>query len=321
MTMHKKIKAVGLLSGGLDSALACRMLMEQGIDVHLVYIAMPWGCGKPHRVLALAEKYQCPLKIISIQDDYLSILKQPKYGFGSAHNPCVDCHIYMVKKAADYMREIKASFIFTGEVLGQRPMSQRRVCLDWVEKEAGVEGLLLRPLSALSLEPTIPEKEGWVDRQKLLNITGRGRKQQYTMAEVLGLEDFSQPGGGCLLTENHFAQRIKDVLACGCSSIEQTRILGIGRYKRFDEHTFILLGRDDRENKALIQGALKTDKVFIPHSFLGPVALMRSNVSYDQETLMKFIYQIGQWMLQYSKAKGLKGQKIANVQTKEIITI
>ena len=185
------VKAVGLLSGGLDSALACKVIQNQGVEVHAVYIEMPWGCGKLSRVRAICERLGVPLKIIPIGDDYLSILRHPKFGFGSAFNPCVDCHIYMVKRAAAFMQEIGAAFVFTGEVLGQRPMSQRRQCLDWVAKEAGIEGRLLRPLSAALLAPTIPEQEGVVDRAKFPVIRGRSRKPQMELA-AKSLNDIGQ---------------------------------------------------------------------------------------------------------------------------------
>lgn len=272
----KKYKAVGLLSGGLDSAIAAKLLLDQGIEVHAVTIAMPWGCGEPSRVVKLAQALGMPLKIIPLADDYLAILKEPKYGFGSAHNPCIDCHIYMVRKAAEYMREIGASFVFTGEVLGQRPMSQRRKCLDWVEVDGGVPGRLLRPLSAKLLPPTIPEEEGIVDREKLLDISGRARRQQYDLADQLGVAEYSAPGGGCLLTEKLFGDRLKDVLKRGCSDMASTAVLGIGRYFRVDDNTFIILGRDERENEKLIACAMPEDVLLRPMVFPGPVALLRS---------------------------------------------
>lgn len=295
----KTYKAVGLLSGGLDSAVAAKMLMDQGLEVHVVHIAMPWGCGSLPRVEKLAAALKIPLKVIPLEDDYLSILTKPKYGFGSAHNPCIDCHIYMVKKAAAYMREIGASFVFTGEVLGQRPMSQRRECLDWVEKDGGIPGRLLRPLSAQLLPETIPEQEGIVDRKKLLDISGRGRRPQYDLAEKLGVDGFAAPGGGCLLTEKLFGRRLKDVLEKGCPDIASTAILGIGRYFRVDDDTFIILGRDRHENEQLIQHAMPEDVLLRPMVFPGPVALLRAKaVTPAHVTLAAGLSQF------YSKSKG-----------------
>lgn len=269
------MKAVGLLSGGLDSALAGKLIVDLGIEVHLVYIAMPWGCGESSRAAKLASWLKVPFKSIPLADDYLPILKQPVHGFGSAHNPCIDCHIYMVRKAAEYMREIGAEFVFTGEVLGQRPMSQRRQCLELVEKGSGLEGRLLRPLSAGLMEPTIPEKTGLIDRAKLLNISGRGRRQQMDLAEQWGVKEFAAPGGGCLLTEPVFGRRIEDVLKRGCSAIAETAILGAGRYFPLNDNAFVMLGRDQRENDFLVSHALAGDVIFRTYDFPSPTAVLR----------------------------------------------
>ncbi|MEI8012166.1 MAG: hypothetical protein WCI27_06770, partial [Candidatus Omnitrophota bacterium] len=227
------------------------------------------------------------------------ILQQPKYGFGSAHNPCIDCHIYMVKKAAAYMKEIGADFVFTGEVLGQRPMSQRRQCLEWVELDGAVEGRLLRPLCAKLLPPTIPEQEGLVDRGKLMGISGRSRKPQYRLVKELGLEGFSAPGGGCLLTEKVFGARLKDILGHGCPDIASTAVLVLGRYLRLDAQTFVLVGRDAHENEELIRRAMPSDMILRSFVFPGPAALVRGkNVSEEQLALAAGLVQF------HSKSRG-----------------
>ncbi|MBF0388113.1 MAG: hypothetical protein HQL20_09730 [Candidatus Omnitrophica bacterium] len=283
ISSYGKIVAVGLLSGGLDSALAAKLLIDQGIEVHAINIAMAWGCGRPSRVKAIADHLGMPFKSIPLDDSYLKILRNPKYGFGSAHNPCVDCHIYMVQKAAEYMREIGAAFVFTGEVVGQRPMSQRRRCLDWVEDGAGIPGRLLRPLSAGLLPLTIPEQQGLVDRSRLLSLEGRGRRVQLDMAQDLGLTGFSTPGGGCLLTEKVFGARVKDVLARGCDSINETAILGSGRYFRLNDDAFALVGRDQPENEALLHYSLDTDYIFRTYEFPSPTVVLRGkNISAEQ---------------------------------------
>jgi hypothetical protein len=286
------------MSGGLDSALACKVIQNQGIEVHAVFIEMPWGCGKRSRVHAICAAFGVPLKVIPIGDDYLSILKKPKFGFGSAFNPCVDCHIYMVKRAAAFMQEIGAAFVFTGEVLGQRPMSQRRQCLDWVAKEAGIEGRLLRPLSAALLEPTIPEQEGIVERAKLPVIQGRSRKKQYELATKLGVAGFAQPSGGCLLTEKFFGNRLKDILARGCASITETAILGLGRYFRLSGDVYAIVGRDDAENAQLVEYALPTDTVLRATTFPGPTAIVRGTFRSDDLKTVAGIIQ------HFSKLRG-----------------
>lgn len=302
MTTGSPHKAVGLLSGGLDSAIACRLIQDQGIEVHVVHVEMPWGCGKPLRVRKLCKTLGAELKVIPLGDDYLKILRKPKHGFGSAFNPCVDCHIYMVQKAAAYMKEIGADFIFTGEVLGQRPMSQRRECLDWVANDAGVPGLLLRPLSAQLLPPTIPEEKGIVDRTKLLAISGRSRKEQFALVQDMGLQDFSSPGGGCLLTEKIFGARLKDVITRGCETIRETAVIGLGRYFRLNEGSFAILGRDERENEKLIAYAMPDDIILRPVLFPGPAALVRGKAL--AETDLALVAGIIQ---NFSKLKGEGG--------------
>jgi tRNA-specific 2-thiouridylase len=174
------------------------------------------------------------------------------------------------------MREIRADFIFTGEVIGQRPMSQRRECLKWVEDEGGIPGRLLRPLSAQLLEPTIPEQEGIVDRSRLLGISGRSRKTQLALAKKYGLEHYSQPGGGCLLTEKVYGARVKDVLARGCNNINETAILGLGRFFRINDRAYAIVARDDNENEKLIQHALDSDLILRSTAFPGPAAVLRA---------------------------------------------
>ena len=212
-----KRKAIALLSGGLDSTLAVKMMLDLGIEVEALNFTSPFctctgkNSGCKSEAVRVAQEFNIPIKVINKGLDYLEIVRNPVHGYGKGVNPCVDCRIYLLKKAKEYMHESGADFVFTGEVLGQRPMSQRRDTLRVIERESGLEGLLLRPLSARHFEPTIPEKEGWVDRDKLMAIEGRSRKIQMQMADDLDVKNYPCPAGGCLLTELSFVPKIRDV--------------------------------------------------------------------------------------------------------------
>ena len=190
MSNNKKIyKAVGLLSGGLDSMLAVKTILNQGINVIGIYFAMPWDHAKNIRTEKAARTLGIELKIIQLDNEYLKMISNPEFGYGNAYNPCIDCHSYMIMLAGKYMNEIGASFIFTGEVLGQRPMSQLKQALNSVFNLSGLNGRLLRPMSAKLLDPTIPENEGIVDREKLHAISGRSRKEQIQLAKEWDITD------------------------------------------------------------------------------------------------------------------------------------
>ncbi|MGA9388765.1 MAG: hypothetical protein WBV70_08085, partial [Candidatus Bathyarchaeia archaeon] len=198
----KKTKALALLSGGLDSTLAVKLVLNQGVDVEAINFVSPFclcgkgGCGAAEA----ARRFNIPLKTMSVGEDYLRVIRKPKFGYGKNMNPCIDCRIFMLKKAKKYAKETGAAFIFTGEVLDQRPMSQHKKTLDLIEEEAGLKGKILRPLSAKLLQETDLEKKGLVNRERLLDIEGRSRRKQIELAEKLGIRDYPCPAGGCLLT-------------------------------------------------------------------------------------------------------------------------
>jgi len=250
----ERIRAVGLLSGGLDSMLAVRLMQEQGVEVHAVNFTSPIH-GRSHEKNRAEEEARVlgiPLKRIELGPEYLRMIRQPKYGYGSGMNPCIDCHIFMLRMAKRYAREIGAKFIFTGEVLGERPMSQNEQALRTVEKAAGLEGRVLRPLSAGLLPETEAERKGWVDRSRLLSIRGRSRKPQMELAKSLGISSFPLPGGGCLLAEKEFAPRIRDLFAHRRRiSLTDVLLLRVGRHFRFGD-VKVVVGRDEDENKALL---------------------------------------------------------------------
>lgn len=271
-------KAIALLSGGLDSILATRLMLEQGIEVEAVnFITVFCNCTSRGKTClaskSAADKLGVKLKVFEVSNEYFEIVKNPKHGYGKNINPCVDCRIFMFKKAGEYMKTIDASFLVTGEVLGERPMSQRRDAMRIIEKESGLEGLILRPLSARLMEPTVPEKEGLVDRNKLLDIKGRSRKPQFQLAEELHIKDYPCPAGGCLLTDSEFAARMRDLIAHSGLTLNSVKLLKIGRHFRITPQAKLVVGRNEQENERLMRLANTGDVRFKPKEVKGPVGI------------------------------------------------
>ena len=267
-------KCVALISGGLDSAVAAKLMLDQGIDVHGLFLSMSWGCCEKDKATSCAQQLGIPLMILGVGDAYLDVIRKPKYGYGSGMNPCVDCRIYMFHIAKRYMEEIGAGFVVTGEVLGQRPMSQMRRPLSIIESESGLEGLLLRPLSAKLLEPTLPELLGVVDRARLLRIAGRSRQEQMALAREEGVTEHSTPAGGCLLTDEHFAKKAKDLFAHEeRPTTKDMELLTVGRHFRIGPATKIILGRNELEN-LMLEGHAQNGYTCLRPRFAGPAALI-----------------------------------------------
>ncbi len=258
------MKALGLLSGGLDSTLSLKLILEQGIDVEAINFVTPFclcrkgGCGATEA----AKTFNIPLKHVSAGTDYLRIVRNPKFGYGKNLNPCVDCRIFMLKKAKKYAKQIGAKFIFTGEVLGQRPMSQHKGALDLIEWEAGLEGKILRPLSAKLLPETEAESKGFVDKESLRDISGRSRKPQIQMTKEFNIVNYPCAAGGCLLTDKEFAGKLRDLFGHKKRvTVKEVNLLKVGRHFRFGDNK-IIVGRNERENGVLLQSKQKTDFYF-----------------------------------------------------------
>ena len=216
--------------------------------------------------------------MVAMKDEYLEIVQDPKHGYGSGMNPCLDCRILKIKKAGAYMREIGASFLFTGEVLGQRPMSQHRRSINLIDRESGYKGYILRPLSARHFEPTIPEEKGFVDRNKLLAITGRSRKIQMSLAAEKGINDYPCPAGGCLLTDKYFAGRLRDYLKyTKFPSMRDIPLLKTGRHFRLENGDKIIVARNERECHLLKKLCDENDHLFDPVDFSGPTVVLQGN--------------------------------------------
>lgn len=272
---QKKVKAVGLISGGLDSTLAAKVIKDLGVEVHGVYFAMPWGCCDKTMAIEAAQRIGIRFIVLQLDERYLEIVRKPKFGYGSAMNPCVDCRIHMFSRAAQYMNHIGADFVFTGEVLGQRPMSQMRNSMRAIEKHTGLQGRLLRPLSAQFMEPTIPEQEGLIDREHLLNFSGRSRKPQLQLARDLDITEYNQPAGGCLLTDKQFARRMRDTLDHGYRNFRETIALQWGRHFRLSKDFKAIVGRDKDENESLLRFTHPDDHVMKLADFEGPWLLLK----------------------------------------------
>lgn len=272
---RQNVKAVGLISGGLDSALAAKIVKDLGVDVYGVYFSMPWGCCDKTTAIEAAQKIGIKFIVLQLDERYLEIVRKPKHGYGAAMNPCVDCRIHMFSRAAQYMRHIDADFVFTGEVIGQRPMSQKRHSMKWIEEETGLQGRLLRPLCAQLLEPTIPEQEGLIDREKLLKMEGRSRRPQLELAGHLDITQYNQPAGGCLLTDQNFANRMKDTLNHGYRNFRETIALQWGRHFRINSDFKVILGRNAQENESLLRYAHRDDYVMQLAQHEGPTLVLK----------------------------------------------
>ena len=296
-------KALALLSGGLDSTLVVKMMLDQGIEVEALNFTSPFctctgkNAGCKSEAVRVAQEFNIPIKVIHKGLDYLEVVRNPVHGYGKAVNPCIDCRIYLLRKAKDYLVESGADFVITGEVLGQRPMSQRRDTLRIIEKESGLEGLLLRPLSAQHFTPTIPEKEGWVDRSRLLAMSGRSRKQQMDLAEELDVKNYPCPAGGCMLCETSFAPKVRDIFDHSeALNLRDFRLLKLARHFRIGPNTKLLIGRDEAENSALETAMQAGETLLRWQDGSSPTGVI---VGLQDETLLQTAARI---LLRYTRA-------------------
>ncbi len=296
----EQIRALGLMSGGLDSTLAAQIVRAQGVEVLGLHFSTGFCVADRHRLIGNPNKpdkpyrndalhagaqLAIPVEIVDIKEEYLpQVVLNPKYGYGSGMNPCIDCRIFMLRRARRIMQERGYHFVFTGEVLGQRPMSQRRPPMQAIEREAGLEGLLLRPLSAKLLAPTIPEQRGWIDRERLYGIVGRSRHEQMRLAEQFGLVEYPQPAGGCcFLPDENFARKLRDLLAHRGTDVdpEDMMLLKVGRHFRLDDGVKIIVGRHESENEFLERFRQGRGSVWV-EEFGSPLTLIEGPPSAEQ---------------------------------------
>ena len=285
------MKALVLVSGGLDSILAARLMLDQGIEVEAVncvnILSRTSRAGKPHEYppRRAADQLGVRLRVVNITSEFLDTVRSPRHGYGSSMNPCIDCRILTLRTAGRMMEETGARFLVTGEVLGQRPMSQHWSAIEIVDSESGLEGLVLRPLSAQLLEPTVPEREGWVDRSRLLDIQGRSRKVQMALAADLGITDYPSPAGGCLLTEKNFGNRLRDLWKHDPEvTVTQVRLLKYGRHFRFSPALKVIVGRDDHENSILERFGSTFGRMHA-QDHMGPLTLLVGEPTEDEVRL------------------------------------
>ncbi len=311
--MSKQIKAVALISGGLDSMLAVRAMQDQGIHIEGINFYTGFCVeGHTHAIrkqdqnkqkrnnaLWVAEQLGIKLHIIDVIEEYKDVLINPKHGYGANMNPCLDCKTFMVRKAMEWIKENEFDFIITGEVVGQRPMSQRKDTMQIVVKESGAGGLLVRPLCAQNLAPTLPEQEGWIDREKMLGFNGRSRKPQIALAEEYGFTDFAQPAGGCcFLTDESYSKKLVDLWQVqGHKEYEfdDIMLLKVGRHIRPSPLYKLIVGREEGENR-FMEGYRNRFDYFFNSSHPGPLVLMdgQLNTPEDIELAARVVARFGQ---------------------------
>lgn len=302
------MKALSMFSGGLDSQLAVRLMQKQGITIIAINFVSPFF-GADQRTQRAAEQLGIELLLEPVGQEYLEkVLRNPVYGYGKNLNPCIDCHAFMFRKAGDRMSELGASFIITGEVLGQRPMSQNRSALNAVDKLSGYRGYIVRPLSGRLLDPTIPEKEGWIDRQTLLDLSGRGRTRQMQLAEQYNIQEYPSPAGGCLLTEQNYTRRLKQILnLIEHPQPEDLEILKYGRHFYLQEGLLLVVGRNHSENEHLEILARPTDCLLKVVDRPGPVGLVRPVLSLHVADHLDYAASV---VARYSDAKNEKAARV-----------
>jgi tRNA U34 2-thiouridine synthase MnmA/TrmU len=298
MVNHPKMKALCVFSGGLDSMLAAALIRAQNIEVLALFFETPFFTSKKAR--KSAEHLGLSLKVVDITERHLEVVRKPKHGYGGNMNPCIDCHILMLRIAGEMLAAENASFVLSGEVLGQRPMSQNKAALSKIADESGLGGLLLRPLSAKCLPPTIPVEKGWLNRELLMDFQGRSRKPQMALAQELNIAAYPSPAGGCLLTEKAFSQRLNDLLASRPEiETRELELLKLGRHFRLTPEAKLVVGRNKKENEAIRALARNTDILLTTPSVPGPTVLVIGGSS--QKTIELAANVTGA----YSDAEGL----------------
>ena len=320
--LSQPVKAVALYSGGLDSTLAILTVLRQGIEVKAVTFLNHFGCDISDKSscskdpFSAAEKFGFEVKLCHLSEKFIQIVKNPKFGHGKNMNPCMDCRILMLREAREFMDMTGAEFLITGEVLGQRPMSQRRDALDIIDRETGLRGLILRPLCAKLMKPTVMEEKGIVNRDLLYDFSGRSRKPQMALAREFGLTDYPAPAGGCLLTEPNYSFRLRELLDHDADPpLEDLALLRFGRHFRMSENCKIIVGRNKDENEALI--ALDGGKSISlrVESHASPIVLVRGKATEE------IIRTAASLCARYSDARHLNEIDLKVIDSSRVFTL
>lgn len=296
-------RAIAMVSGGLDSILAAKLIKEQGIEI--IGICFKSLFFNEEHAIRMVKQIEIPLEVIDFSEEHFNMVKNPKHGYGKNMNPCIDCHAMMMRYSGELLNKFNADFIITGEVVNQRPMSQNRSALNLVKKESGIGQKILRPLCALNLEPTEMEEKGLVDREKLLNISGRNRKVQMELAEKWGIVDYPSPAGGCKLTEPNFSKRLKDLLKHNENpTFKDIELLKIGRHFRISNNAKIISTRLQEETPILKSFLTKEDLYMLCNDFKGSsVAIIGDYTEEDLKLAAKVT-------VRYSKAREEENVKV-----------
>jgi len=291
------MRALALFSGGLDSTLAMKLIVDQGIEVIAVNVNIGFGStvDRTEHMQNMCDQIGVKLEILDLRELYLEeVLFDPKYGYGKNFNPCIDCHGFMFRYTGQLLEKYDASFMISGEVVGQRPMSQRKDAMDNVKSLSNYDHLIVRPMCAKLLEPSLPEREGWVDREKLLDINGRNRQRQLDMAKEIGLKDFESPGGGCLLTEVQFSNRLRDFVDNDTLEVDDINTLKAGRHLRLPDGAKLIIGRHKEDNEKLKNTISKKYYKARILDAVGPLSLLDKKATQaDKELASSFIVSYG----------------------------
>ena len=297
------MKALCVFSGGLDSMLAAQLIRAQDVDVLALFFETPFF--ESRKAEKSARSLHLPFEVVDITSRHLDVVKNPKHGYGGHMNPCIDCHALMFKVAGELLGEKNADFVVSGEVLGQRPMSQNKRALALIASESGLGRLLVRPLSAKLLPVTIPEERGWVDRDRLMDFQGRSRKNQMELAEQFHIKDYPTPAGGCLLTEEVFSRRLKDLLSNQAHvEIREIELLKTGRHFRIGSNTKSIVGRNKKENETIQSLAGEKDILLTTTAAPGPTVLVAGEITRSELELAASI------TLAYSDTEGVQSAEV-----------